>query len=113
MKQIYDREMEQTERSLEKAFFPGVTDSNKDSTYDKEKEKTKRVLKKIEQYRYSEGEKLETISGDFPERFKSLKKEVDKTKSNFESNTLPAGNEDGHRSEKGRQNSYYRYEVLW
>ena len=76
--------MEQTERSLEKAFFPDVTDSNKDSTYDKEK--TKRVLKKIEQYRYSEGEKLETLSGDFPERFKSLKKEVDKTKSNFESN---------------------------
>ncbi len=86
MKQIYDSEMEQTERSLEKAFFPGVTDSNKDSTYDKEKEKTKRVLKKIEQYRYSEGEKLETFSGVFPERFKSLKKEVDKTKSNFESN---------------------------
>jgi len=31
--------MEQTERSLEKTFFPDVTDSNKDSTYDKEKEK--------------------------------------------------------------------------
>ena len=31
--------MEQTERSLEKAFFPGVTDGNKDSTYDKKKKK--------------------------------------------------------------------------
>ena len=39
MKQIYDREMEQTERSLEKAFFPGVTDGSKDSTYDKKKKK--------------------------------------------------------------------------
>lgn len=68
MKQIYDSEMEQTERSLEKAFFPDVTDSNKDSTYDKEKEKTKRVLKKIEQYRYSEGKKLEKLSAEFPEK---------------------------------------------
>jgi len=86
MKAIFDKEMEQTERSLEKAFFPGVTDSNKDSTYDNEKGKIKRTLKKIEQYRYSEGDKIEKLSGEFPQKFISLKKEVDKTKSNFESN---------------------------
>ena len=46
MKRIYDRAMEQTQKSMEKTFFPGLTDKNKTSSYDKEKQRLKRKLKK-------------------------------------------------------------------
>lgn len=86
IKYIYDKRVSKTERSLEKVFFPGMTYDEMDCKYYRKKEKIKNSLRKIEQYRYSEGKKLEMLSGEFPEPFKSLKKEVDKTKSNYVTN---------------------------
>lgn len=86
MKRVYDNEMKKTEKSMEKAFFPDVTDKNKHSSYDKEKQHWKRELKRIKSFRYAEGQKLENLSGVFPDELKKLKNECDDTKSNFESN---------------------------
>ena len=86
MKRIYDKAMEQTQKSMEKTFFSGLTDKNKSSFYGSEKEHWKRELKIIERFRYLEGQKYEKLSGVFPDEFKGLKKERDDTKSNFESN---------------------------
>lgn len=86
MKRIYDKEMRKNERTLEKTFFGNLIDRNNDQTYESEKQKLKRDLKNIEKFRYTEGQKLENLSGTFPEEFKSLKRESDKTKINFESN---------------------------
>ena len=52
----------------------------------KEKQRLKRKLKKIESFRFVEGQKYGNLSGVFPEEYKRLKKERDETKSNFESN---------------------------
>lgn len=86
MKRIFDAEMKKTERSMEKAFFEGVTDKNKPSDYDKNKEKWKRTLKNIEKFRYGEGKKIEDLSGEFPQELRQLKKKIDSSKSNLVSN---------------------------
>lgn len=86
MKRVYDKEMLKTQKSLEKTFFPGLTDKNKSLSYGSEKEHWKRELKKIEKFRYIEGKKYENLNGVFPENYKGLKNERDETKSNFESN---------------------------
>ena len=44
------------------------------------------ILKKIEKFRYVEGQKYENLSRLFPDGFKGLRNERDDTKSNFESN---------------------------
>ena len=86
MKRVYDKAMEQTQKSMEKTFFPGLTDKNKSSFYESEKGHWKRELKKIEKIRYVEGQKYDNLSGVFPDEFNGLKNERDDTKSNFESN---------------------------
>lgn len=86
MKRIYDKAMEQTQKSMEKTFFLGLTDKNKSAFYESEKGHWKRALKKIEKFHYVEGQKYENLSSFFPDGFKGLKNERDDTKSNFESN---------------------------
>lgn len=84
MKSIFDEEMKETQKSMEKAFFLGMTDKDKNSSYDSTKQKIKRDLKIIEYYRNADGQKLEQLSGVFPEELKQLKKSPDETKSNFD-----------------------------
>ena len=86
MKRVYDKEMEETQRSLEKTLFPKTANKEKATWYDSKKEHNKRLLKKMGKYRYAEGQKLKKLTGIFPDEYKSLKKESDNTKSNFESN---------------------------
>lgn len=83
MKSTFDEEMKSTQKSMEKAFFPNLTDKNKTSSYDKTKQRIKRDLKVIEYYRNEDGQKLEQLSGIFPEELKRLKKSPDETRSNF------------------------------
>ena len=93
IKRVYDKEMMQTEKSMEKAFFKGLTDENKPAEYDSNKQKIKRDLKKIERYRQGEGDKYKILSGESIEAFMSLKKETDDSKSNFESNHYNISNQ--------------------
>ena len=69
MKQIYDNEMERTERSMEKAFFSGVKDATYYIPCENEKGRIKTILNIIGHYRYSEDKKLEKLSGMFPDSF--------------------------------------------
>lgn len=84
MKSIYDEEMIETKKSMEKTFFGVQIDRDKANSYDNNKQKLKRQLKAIEYYRFAEGEKIEKLSGIFPEDLKCLKKSSDKSKSNFD-----------------------------
>lgn len=77
MKRIYDRGMKKTEKSMKKAFL---------FTSGDDEQRVKRLLKKLEKYRYAEGQKIAEASGLFPDELKKLKKETDVSKSNFESN---------------------------
>lgn len=96
MKRVYDKEMENTQKSLEKTLFPIATDTSNVLRYESEKEHYKRLLKKIEKHRYAEGKKLEELGGIFPDEYKSLKKECDNTKSNFESNNYNISIQNDH-----------------
>lgn len=93
IKRVYDKEMKQTKKSMEKTFFYGITDKKKTYIYDSSKQKYKRDLRKIEKYRHEEGEKYEALCGVFPEAFKKLKNETDCSKSNFESNHYNISNQ--------------------
>lgn len=96
MKQVYDKEMEKTQKSLEKMLFPKTSDKSNALEYESKKEHYKRLLKKIEKHRYAEGQNLEELSGIFYDEYKSLKKECDNTKSNFESNKYNISNQNEH-----------------
>lgn len=96
MKRIYDKEMEKTQKSLEKMLFPKTADKSNALEYESKKEHYKRLLKKIEKHRYAEGQNLEELSGIFYDEYKSLKKECDNTKSNFESNKYNISNQNEH-----------------
>lgn len=85
MKSTFDEEMKETQKSMEKTFFGGLTDKNKESSYDRKKQEHKRNLKKIDYYRNAEGHKLEQLSGIFPEELEKLKKSSNASKSNFDS----------------------------
>lgn len=69
-----------------KGIFSGLTDKNKSYFYGGDKQRLKRRLNKIKQFRYAEGQKLENLSGVFPDELKKIKNECDDKKSNFESN---------------------------
>lgn len=96
MKRVYDKDMEKTQKSLEKMLFPKTADKSNALEYESTKEHYKRLLKKIEKHRYAEGQNLEELSGIFYDEYKSLKKECDNTKSNFESNKYNISNQNEH-----------------